>query len=135
MGIWTTEGFMALYWGYKPSLIRSICMNVGMMASYDQVKETMEDHLGVGRPANLASAAAAGFFCALVSLPPDLLKTRLMNQKPLPSGELPYSGVMDTVTKVLRKEGILSFWRGFGAYYTRCAPHAMIILITREELT
>lgn len=35
--------------------------------------------------------------------------------------------------KVLRKEGVLAFWTGFGAYYTRCAPHAMIILLTLDE--
>jgi solute carrier family 25 oxoglutarate transporter 11 len=29
----------------------------------------------------------------------------------------------------------MRFWRGFGAYYGRCAPHAMIILLVREEVT
>jgi solute carrier family 25 (mitochondrial oxoglutarate transporter), member 11 len=36
---------------------------------------------------------------------------------------------------VLRKEGPLAFWTGFGAYYARCAPHAMIILLTVDEVT
>ena len=26
------------------------------------------------------------------------------------------------------------FWRGFGAFYGRCAPHAMIILLSREQI-
>merc|ERR1712032_993580 len=80
-----------------------------MMASYDQVKELTDSNIGEGRLSNCAAAAAAGFFCAFCSLPPDLLKTRLMNQKQLPSGEFPYSGVLDTVVKVWRNEGPLSF--------------------------
>ena len=82
----------------------------------------------------MASAAAAGFFCAYFSLPFDLIKTRLQNMKPLPSGELPYNGVMDCSSKILKHEGFFAFWRGFGAFYGRCAPHAMIILLTREQI-
>lgn len=51
------------------------------------------------------------------------------------SGELPYKGVVDCFSKILRQEGPLAFWKGFGAYYTRCAPHAMIILLTIEQVT
>ena len=32
------------------------------------------------------------------------------------------------------QEGPLAFWTGFGAYYGRCAPHAMIILMTSERV-
>ena len=82
----------------------------------------------------------------------------------LPSGEMPYRGVLDCGVKIFKQEGteracfcctlylftsyidnltvrhyftwagIFAFWRGFGAYYGRCAPHSMIILITNEEL-
>lgn len=123
------EGFGALYHGYKPTLMRAIAMNVGMMASYDQVKETIEAYNGKNMTTNLLSSAAAGFFCAFLSLPPDMLKTRLQNAKP---GT--YRGVVHCASTILKNEGVVAFWRGFGAYYTRCAPHAMIILMTREQL-
>jgi solute carrier family 25 oxoglutarate transporter 11 len=29
---------------------------------------------------------------------------------------------------------VAAFWTGFGAYYGRCAPHAMIILMTSERI-
>jgi solute carrier family 25 oxoglutarate transporter 11 len=128
------EGFVSLYWGYKPNLLRAIAMNVGMMATYDEVKETCTNLMGTGLHTNMASAAAAGFFCAFFSLPFDMIKTRLQNMKPLPTGELPYTGVIDCAGKIFKKEGFTSFWRGFGAFYGRCAPHAMIILLTREQV-
>ena len=82
----------------------------------------------------MGAAAAGGFFAAFLSLPFDLLKSRLQDVKPDATGKLPYTGLVDCAGQVLRKEGPLAFWTGFGAYYGRCAPHAMIILLTLGEV-
>ena len=50
------------------------------------------------------------------------------------TGKVPYAGVGDFMKKFVAKEGIPALWTGFGAYYFRCAPHAMIILMVREEV-
>ena len=55
--------------------------------------------------------------------------------KALPDGTVPYKGLFDCAVKIVKSEGPLALWSGFGAYYARCAPHAMIILLTREQLT
>ena len=84
----------------------------------------------------LGASAAAGFTAALFSLPFDLIKSRLMAQKPDPiTKEMPYKGVMDCALQILKKEGMLGFFGGFTAYYGRCAPHAMIILLSIESIT
>lgn len=127
------EGLSALYRGYPPTLLRAIAMNVGMMASYDQIKEAATKVLGVGTPTDLVSAAGAGFFCAFFSLPFDMIKTRLQNMKPDANGKFPYTGVVSCGRYIIQNEGFFAFWRGFGAFYSRCAPHAMIILLTREQ--
>jgi solute carrier family 25 oxoglutarate transporter 11 len=129
------EGVARLWRGSAPTILRAMCMNMGMMASYDQVKETIVAIRGDSFSTQLMSSAAAGFFAAFASLPMDLLKTRLQNMKPDASGRLPYKGVADAFVKVLTKEGPLAFWSGFGAYYGRTAPHAMIILMTLESFT
>lgn len=46
-----------------------------------------------------------------------------------------YKGIGEAVMKIYVNEGILSFWTGFGAYYMRTAPHAMIILMTTQPIT
>ncbi|CAN0324977.1 unnamed protein product [Discosporangium mesarthrocarpum] len=48
---------------------------------------------------------------------------------------MPYTGLADCALHILRKEGPLAFWTGFTAYYGRCAPHAMIILLSIESIT
>ena len=57
------------------------------------------------------------------------------DQKPNRNGNMPYKGVVDCAGGILRKEGPLAFWTGFTAYYGRCAPHAMIILLSIESIT
>jgi solute carrier family 25 (mitochondrial oxoglutarate transporter), member 11 len=114
-----------------------------MLACYDQAKEVVAGLLGDpltdGKPTlatSLGASATAGFTAALFSLPFDLIKSRLMAQKPDPvTGELPYKSVMDCAMQIFSKEGPKGFFVGFSAYYGRCAPHAMIILLSIESIT
>lgn len=138
----TEEGVGALYKGLLPNVLRGMSMNVGMMACYDQTKEMVAKLLndpmtdGPSLSTRLGASAAAGFTAALFSLPFDLIKSRLMAQKPDPkTGLFPYKGIVDCTVQIARKEGPLGFFTGFSAYYGRCAPHAMIILLMIESIT
>ena len=136
------EGVGALYKGLAPNILRGMSMNVGMMACYDQAKEVVAGLLndpmidGPSLPTRMGASATAGFTAALFSLPFDLIKSRLMAQKPDPmTGEMPYKGVVDCALQIAKKEGPRGFFSGFSAYYGRCAPHAMIILLSIESIT
>lgn len=128
------EGAGQLYSGLAPNILRGMSMNVGMLACYDQAKEVVADLLNDpdhSKPmlsTRLISSCVAGFTAALFSLPFDLAKSRLQDGNK-------YSGLTDVFTKTLRNEGPFAFWTGFGAYYGRCAPHAMLILMTSESIT
>lgn len=94
------EGVGALYKGLMPNILRGMAMNAGMLSCYDQAKELVASMLGdpmtdgPSLPTRLGASATAGFTAALFSLPFDLIKSRLMAQKPDPiTGVYPYSGV------------------------------------------
>lgn len=129
-----------LYAGLAPNVIRGMAMNVGMLACYDQAKDLVTHLVGDKDPrkpsllTNILSSGIAGFTSALFSLPADLVKSRLQDMKPNAEGKMPYTGLVDCCMRILRKEGVLAFWTGFPAYYGRCAPHAMIILLTIEQI-
>jgi len=136
------EGVGALYKGLAPNILRGMAMNVGMLACYDQAKETVGKLLGdpmTDGPAlttQIGASCVAGFTAALFSMPFDLIKSRLMAQKPDPTtGKMQYGGVADCAMQVMKKEGPIGFFGGFSAYYGRCAPHAMIILLSIESIT
>ncbi|VEU44517.1 unnamed protein product [Pseudo-nitzschia multistriata] len=136
------EGFGALYKGVLPNILRGMSMNVGMMSCNDQFQEMYAGLLGdpmVGgpqMPTRILASLSAGFTAALFSMPFDLIKSRLMAQRPDPiTGEMPYKGVADCVMKIIRTEGPLGLYNGFSAYYGRCAPHAMIVLLSKDSIT
>jgi solute carrier family 25 oxoglutarate transporter 11 len=129
------EGFAALYRGYPPTLLRAVCLNVGQLMTYDVCKENFASMGLSGLGLNMASAAGAGLVSSILSLPPDMVKTRLQNMQPDPkTGLMPYNGVFNCFYRIATEEGVLRFWSGFGAYYARQAPNAMIILLVREEV-
>lgn len=138
----TEEGAGALYKGLMPNILRGMSMNVGMLACYDQAKETVAKLLndpmidGPALPTQIGASLVAGFTAAAFSMPFDLIKSRMMAQKADPvTGKLPYSGVADCAVQIAKKEGPIGFFSGFSAYYGRCAPHAMIILLSIESIT
>ena len=128
------EGVAKLWTGFEPTAFRAVAMNVGMMASYDQAKQAIAKVNGEGTVTNLCASAVSGLTASVCSLPFDMMKTRLQNMKPDPAtGAVPYKNVADCAVKIATTEGVLTFWRGFSAYYARTAPHAMIILIVMEQ--
>ena len=130
------EGVKNMYSGLLPNILRGMSVNAGMLACYDQAEEVLtkiidfkDDKEGpVSLTTRLCASLVAGFTASFCSLPFDLIKSRLQDGKA-------YSGVVDAATKIVAKEGVLSFWTGFTAYYMRTAPHAVIVLLTIQPMT
>lgn len=120
-----SEGVGALWAGAAPTVVRAMALNFGQLAFFSEAKaqlKTRTDWSANG--VTLSASAIAGFFASFFSLPFDFVKTRLQKQSRGPDGKLPYNGMADCFAKVTKQEGILRFYRGFGTYYVRIAPHA-----------
>lgn len=128
------EGILGWWRGCTPTVVRAMALNVGMLATYDQTQEFLNEKLGKGRTSNFMASAVAGFFASFFSLPFDFVKTRMQKMVPLPDGSMLYKNSLDCALKVMRNEGPLTFYNGFATYYVRIAPHAMITLLAVEYL-
>ena len=130
------EGITALWAGAYPTVIRAMALNFGQLTFFAESKSQLKKHAPSisDSQRTLAASAIAGFFASFFSLPFDFVKTRLQKQSRGPDGKLPYSGFFDCAKKVVRDEGWLRFYRGFGTYYVRIAPHAMVTLIVADYL-
>jgi solute carrier family 25 oxoglutarate transporter 11 len=120
-----SEGVGALWAGAAPTVVRAMALNFGQLAFFSEAKaqlKTRTDWSANG--VTLSASAIAGFFASFFSLPFDFVKTRLQKQSRGPDGKLPYSGMADCFAKVTKQEGVMRFYRGFGTYYVRIAPHA-----------
>jgi solute carrier family 25 oxoglutarate transporter 11 len=120
-----SEGVGALWAGAAPTVVRAMALNFGQLAFFSEAKAQLKTRTTWSANAQTLSASAiAGFFASFFSLPFDFVKTRLQKQSRGPDGKLPYKSMVDCFAKVAKQEGILRFYRGFGTYYVRIAPHA-----------
>lgn len=128
--ITSEEGVLGLWKGATPTIFRAMSTNFGQLAFFSESKHQIKKHINMSQPARIACAAAiAGFAGAFISLPFDFVKTRLQNQT-ISGGStngLPrYSGTFDCFAKVIRREGVLRFYRDFWPYFLRIAPHSSV---------
>ena len=89
----------------------SVC-NATKMSVYETSKNKVKS-LGLaneGIPLHFASASISGLMATFTLSPIDKVRTRLMNQ---PAHKKLYSGFVDCVTKMLKTEGPLGFYKGF----------------------
>ncbi|OGE49222.1 hypothetical protein PENARI_c022G09396 [Penicillium arizonense] len=130
------EGIGALWAGAFPTVVRAMALNMGQLTFFAEAKHQLKQHTALSaQNQTFAASAIAGFFASFLSLPFDFIKTRLQKQQKDPAtGKLPYKGLMDCARKVIAEEGWLRFYRGFGTYYVRIAPHAMVTLIVADYL-
>jgi solute carrier family 25 (mitochondrial oxoglutarate transporter), member 11 len=120
-----SEGIGALWAGAAPTVVRAMALNFGQLAFFSEAKSQLKQHTQwSGQTQTLTASAIAGFFASFFSLPFDFVKTRLQKQSRGPDGKLPYKSMLDCFAKVASQEGLLRFYRGFGTYYVRIAPHA-----------
>lgn len=122
------EGLAALWAGALPTVIRAMALNMGQLTFFAESKAQLKQHTTLSaQNQTFAASAIAGFFASFLSLPFDFVKTRLQKQQKDPAtGKMPYKGVLDCARKVVQEEGWLRFYRGFGTYYVRIAPHALV---------
>lgn len=128
------EGIARLWAGAAPTVVRAMALNFGQLAFFSEAKAQLKDTSLSPKVQTLAASAVAGFFASALSLPFDFVKTRLQKQSKGPDGKLPYSSMVDCFKKVTKQEGIFRFYRGFGTYYVRIAPHAMVTLLVADYL-
>lgn len=127
------EGVRSLWRGSVPMVCRAIAMNVGMLATHDQAKELLAPYTGAGTmTTSLSASCISGFVSSFTSLPFDLMKTRMMNMSANAEGIFPYKNLGDCAWKILKNEGVFSFWRGYWTYCARTAPHSMLCLIMKD---
>jgi solute carrier family 25 (mitochondrial oxoglutarate transporter), member 11 len=125
VSITKAEGGRALWAGATPTIARAMSLNLGQLTFFSEAKARLKTRTQWSASMQtLTASAIAGFLSAVVGIPFDFVKTRLQRQKPDPNGKLAYNSMVDCFRKVAAEEGWMRFYRGFGTFYFRIAPHA-----------
>lgn len=119
------EGIRGLWKGSSPTIVRAMSTNFGQLATFSEAKAQLKKHTNLSfQNQSFVASLIAGFNASVFSLPFDFVKTRLQRGAKSASGTPEYRGMLDCAVKVLKAEGPLRFYRGFGTYFFRIAPHS-----------
>jgi len=128
------EGILTLWRGVIPTMLRATILNAAQLGGYSQAKaELLKRGYKDGKKVHFIASMFAGLLCTIVSLPVDITKTRLQNMRKV-NGVPQYSGVINCVVEVVKKEGFFSLWKGFTPYFLRLGPHTILTFIFLEEI-
>ncbi|WKX94628.1 hypothetical protein Q1695_011699 [Nippostrongylus brasiliensis] len=128
------EGFFTLFRGCGPTVLRAMVVNAAQLATYSQAKQMIlqTGKIKDGVLCHFCASMISGLATTIASMPVDILKTRIQAMKVI-DGKPEYSGPIDVVVKLLRKEGVFAFWKGFTPYYMRLGPHTVLTFIFLEQ--
>ncbi|XP_073989044.1 mitochondrial 2-oxoglutarate/malate carrier protein-like isoform X2 [Rhodnius prolixus] len=129
------ESVVTLWRGAIPTMGRAMVVNAAQLASYSQAKEilTNSGYYQEGIFLHFSASMISGFVTTVASMPVDIAKTRIQNMKVI-DGKPEFTGSLDVIMKILRKEGIFALWKGFTPYYARLGPHTVLTFIFLEQL-
>jgi len=82
---------------------------------------------------SLTSGGIAGAVSRSATAPLERLKI-VMQMQSLPTSQAKYTGILDASIQIVKKEGVLAFWRGNATNVIRIAPYSAIGFFTFERL-
>ncbi|CAF3941083.1 unnamed protein product [Rotaria sordida] len=129
------EGVLKLWRGGVPTITRAMIANAAQMPTYSQAKQALTSTglMQQGFPLHAVASLIAAFVTTAFSLPVDIIKTRYQNMKVI-QGKPEYTGIFNIFQRILRQEGVFSFWKGFTPYFSRIGPHTILTFILIEQL-
>ena len=84
---------------------------------YDWCKENSYFFFGPHWINRLWGTAVAVAIGTAVSMPFDMIRTRLHTMRPLPNGQMPYNGMFDCFNKIIKYECNSKWMSNFGSFY------------------
>ncbi|CAO1618340.1 unnamed protein product [Sympodiomycopsis kandeliae] len=129
--VYQQSGIRGLWRGVAPNTIRAAVLTSSQIATYDQVKGWFKSTIGIkeGLGLHFSASMVAGFVCSAASQPIDTIKVRLMSR---PSIQGVKVSSMTHLSDLLKNEGPLALWKGFGMCWARLGSHTVISLILFE---
>ncbi|XP_003491374.1 mitochondrial uncoupling protein Bmcp [Bombus vosnesenskii] len=137
--VYQHEGICGLWRGVGPTAQRAAIIAAVELPIYDYSKKKFMVLLGDSISNHFVSSFIASMGSAIASTPIDVVRTRLMNQRRIPtaSGMLPphiYNGSIDCFVQTFKNEGFLALYKGFVPTWFRMGPWNIIFFITYEQL-
>jgi len=135
--IYKTTGLRGFYKGLDSSIARQLVFSTARLGIY----KTMTDNIkaannGVVSSANkIKSAITAGFIATVLANPTDVAMVRMQADPTLPVAERRnYKNVYDALTRIVKEEGYIAWWKGSFPTIVRGIVLNLFILAPYDEI-
>jgi len=130
------EGVLTMWRGCSPTIVRAVILNAAQLAGYSKSKELLfsTGYFSESIQTHFLASLSSGFFATAVSIPVDMVKTRIQTMKII-DGKPQYSGPLNVLSQTIATEGVFSLWKGFTPYFLRLGPHTILTFIFFEQMT
>lgn len=137
--IYKKEGILGFYKGNGASVIRVVPYAALHFTAYEQYRRWLIDYSLIGASpgatADLLAGSLAGGTAVLCTYPLDLARTMLAFQvKDATTGTVPFKGIKDVFSKVVKESGCRGLYRGLGPTLYGMLPYAGLKFYVYERM-
>jgi solute carrier family 25 (mitochondrial S-adenosylmethionine transporter), member 26 len=114
--IFAQQGVRGFFTGYSSLVIRELPFDAIQFPLYELLKSQVAKRSPTGKIETWQSSlcgSAAGGFAAAITTPLDVVKTRIMTQAPITTGNpRKYTGIIQALGRIAREEGASGLFSG-----------------------
>jgi solute carrier family 25 oxoglutarate transporter 11 len=114
------EGVLSLYKGLSAGIVRQIFYATSRFGLFEVFRDTLAKYRETDFASRLLVGVLSGGCAALISCPAEVTLVRMSNDNSLPK-ELRrnYKSIVDAAARMIKEEGVASFWRGSMPFVNR----------------
>lgn len=125
------DGVLGLYKGLGTTVTRAAVLGATKMATYDVVKTELRKGGWTEGPGLVFTASVAtGLAITITTSPATNLQTIIMSGNAAGGG----GGMLAAASDIMRRQGPIGFFRGFGMQWARFGPYAVVQFAVWESL-
>lgn len=114
-------GWISVYDGLVAGVLRQVVYATTRFGLFETFRDKLHEYRGkTDFASRVVVGATTGGIAAYLSCPMEVCVVRMSNDSTLPVDERRnYKSVVDTATRIVKEEGVATFWRGSNPFVTR----------------
>jgi solute carrier family 25 (mitochondrial oxoglutarate transporter), member 11 len=128
-------GIMGLYDGLSAGVLRQVFYATSRLGLFETFRDLLHDYRGkTDFASRVGIGAVTGGMAAYISCPMEVCVVRMSNDGILPTEQRKnYSSVFDVAGRIIKEEGVLSFWNGSSPFVVRAMMVGVFQVATLDQ--
>jgi len=130
-----TNGIRGLYDGLSAGIMRQVFYASSRFGLFETFRDILHEYRGkTDFASRVAVGAVTGGIAAYISCPMEVCVVRMANDSTLPVEERRnYTNVYNTASRIVKEEGVMTFWRGSNPFVMRAMMVGVFQVATLDQ--